>query len=264
LKNYSIEADVYVYVKVNSSSANYSLSAYTGLVVYADSSKHDFYKLRTDFDASDRINFSGLKSDPDTYLPLFSKDFTGTANAGLFPTADGWHKLKVVIQSTNDSETTIWNYFDGTLLAGNPVIDTTSSRNKSGQFGLYSFQQDGDGIPAYFDNIVVKTIATTAVSEHATSGTPEGFALHQNYPNPFNPTTNIGYQLSSKSFVTLAIYNLLGQKIQTLVSGEQAAGEHFVNWNGKDISGKIVPSGVYLYTLKVGNNVQTKRLAFLK
>jgi len=83
LTDYSIEADVYCYVGQSS-------SAYTGLVVYADTANNDFYKLRVDFDASDRINFSGRRSDPNTFLPLFSKDFKGVDNPGLFPTTDGW------------------------------------------------------------------------------------------------------------------------------------------------------------------------------
>ena len=265
LKDYSIEADVYVYVKVNSSSANYSLSAYTGLVVYADSSKHDFYKLRADFDADNRINFSGLKSDPNTHLPLFSKDFKGTDNAGLYPTADGWHKIKTEVRSTSDSETTIWNYFDGVLLNGNPIIDTTSKRNKAGQFGLYSFQQDADGIPAYFDNIVVKTLPSiTSVSNNDHKISPKGFVLDQNYPNPFNPTTNISYRIASSGFVSLKIYNLLGKEVKTLVSRDQSAGEHFATWNGNDESGKAVSSGVYFYSLKTGNGVQSKKLTLLK
>jgi flagellar hook assembly protein FlgD len=53
----------------------------------------------------------------------------------------------------------------------------------------------------------------------------------QNYPNPFNPKTAIGYQLSAVSTVELSIYNLLGQKVATLVSGKQAAGQHQIEWD---------------------------------
>jgi hypothetical protein len=251
LKNYSIEADVYVYV-------NQPLSAYTGLVVYADSSKHDFYKLRADFDASDRINFSGLKADPNTYLPLFSKDFKGANNTGLFPTADGWHKLKVEIQSTSASVTTIWNYFDGVLLSGNPISDTTSTRNTSGKFGLYSFQQDSNGIAAYYDNIVVKTLATTDVNS-ATRISPKGFVLEQNYPNPFNPSTVISYQLTSGGFVSLAIYDQLGREVKTLVNKFESAGSHSVQFNADNL-----PSGIYLYKIKDGNYSATRKMLLLK
>ena len=251
LKNYSIEADVYVYV-------NQPLPAYTGLVVYADSSKHDFYKLRADFDASDRINFSGLKADPNTFLPLFSKDYKGVNNPGLFPTTDGWHKLKIEVQSTSASATTIWNYFDGVLLSGSPITDTTSTRNTSGKFGLYSFQQDSNGIAAYFDNIVVKTLATADVNGKDYANV-KGFVLEQNYPNPFNPTTIISYQLASSGYVSLAIYDQLGREVKTLVNKYESAGSHSVQFNGDNL-----PSGIYLYKIKGGNYSATRKMLLLK
>lgn len=257
LKNYSIEADVYVYV-------NQSLSAYTGLVVYADSAKKDFYKLRADFDVSDRLNFSGLKADPNTFLPLFSKDYKGVNNTGLFPTVDGWHKLKIEVRSTSSTENTIWSYLDGNLLNASPIVDTSSGRLTAGKFGLYSFQSDVDGIPAYFDNIVVKTIAPTAVKESARNNTPNSFTLAQNYPNPFNPETRISYQLNTSDFVSLVIYDQLGRQVKTLVAQGQSAGQHYANWNGRDEAGRVVPSGVYLYSLKTGNTVQSKKMMFLK
>ncbi len=257
LKDYSIEADVYCYV-------GKSPSAYSGLVVYADSSKKDFYKVRVDFDASNRINFSSLKSDPNTFIPLFNKDFSGANNVGVFPTVDGWNKVKIEVRNTSVTQTTIWNYLNGTLLNVSPIVDTISTRNTSGKYGLYSFQQDADGLAAYFDNIVVKTLAPTSVNEKESVNLPEGFALSQNYPNPFNPETRISYQIPSSGFVSLAIYDQLGKEIATLVSQNQAAGQHYVNWNGKDASGKIVPSGTYFYSLKSGNSTQSKKMILMK
>ena len=191
LKNYSIEADVYCY-------ANPTPSGYTGLVVYADSTRpqRDFYKMRADFDASNRINFSGLKSDPNTFQPLFNVNFSGTVYPGGYPTSDGWHKMKVEVRASGDNETSFWCYFDGNLLPGCPIKDTTSTRLTAGKFGLYSFQQDADGIAAYFDNIVVKQLQpVTSVEDIDNPGIPEEHYLSQNYPNPFNPTTNISYKL---------------------------------------------------------------------
>ncbi len=258
LKDYSIEADVYVYV-------NQPLSAYTGLVVYADSSKKDFYKLRADFDASDRINLSGLKADTNTFAPFFNKDYKGANNPRLFPTVDGWHKLKIEVRSTSATQNTIWSYLDDVLLNVSPTVDTLSTRLTAGQFGLYSFQSDADGVPAYFDNIVVKTLpALTSVNDKSIQSIPKDFALEQNYPNPFNPETKISYNLASAGFVTLTIYDQLGREIKTLVSRDQTAGQHSVNWNGKDASGKAVPSSVYIYSLKSGNSAQNKKMILLK
>ena len=261
LANYSIEADVYCYVDDPGG------SAYTGLVIYADTTggpgSYDFYKLRVDFDASNRINLSGLKTGSD-YFPLFSVDFDSVDNPGLFPTANGWHKLKVEVNSQNPDSTAFWCYFDDNLLTGCPVYDTSSSRNTSGYFGVYTFQMDGvDGIPGYFDNIVVAQSPWTSV-DNKLSNIPEGYYLDQNYPNPFNPETRISYQLNDNGFTSLTVYNLLGSEIKTLVNDEQPAGNYSVTWNGTDELGNKVPSGIYFYALRSGNFVATKKMILMK
>lgn len=88
---------------------------------------------------------------------------------------------------------------------------------------------------------------------------PVGFSLHQNYPNPFNPTTTIGYGLSSRTKVLLAVLNTLGQRVATLVSGEQEAGYHEVKFDASALT-----SGVYLYQLQAGSYVGTKRLLLIR
>ncbi len=94
----------------------------------------------------------------------------------------------------------------------------------------------------------------------AGSKQPADFILLQNYPNPFNPITAIGYQLSAVSFVRLAVYNLLGQKVATLVSKEQTAGKHTVAWNATGFA-----SGVYYYRLETDKGfVRTRKLVLLK
>ncbi len=94
---------------------------------------------------------------------------------------------------------------------------------------------------------------------------PTIFALHQNYPNPFNPTTTIEFSLPKRSDVELTIYNMLGQKLRTLVSESMQAGEHSLVWDGQDNSGSSVASGMYLYRLKVGENIsQTRKMVLLK
>ena len=258
LANYSIEADVYCYVNAPPP------SAYTGIVVYADTTLRDFYKLRADFDASDRINFSGRKTDPNTFLPLFNYDFRGVNNPGLFPTTSGWHKMKIEVRATSSTETSFWCYFDGQLLAGCPIKDTSSNRNLSGYFGLYSFQQNSTGVAAYFDNIVVTALdSATNVGDNLSNGI-KNFQLRQNYPNPFNPETVISYDLPKGDFVSLSVYDLLGRKVKTLVSDYQSEGQYSVTWNGRDDSGTSLSSGVYLYTIKTSSFLESKRMMLLK
>ena len=85
------------------------------------------------------------------------------------------------------------------------------------------------------------------------SALPNGFALGANYPNPFNPATVIPYQLAAAAEVRLEVFNLLGQRVATLVDGYQAAGAHTATWTATDATGQAVSAGVYLYRLTVAS-----------
>ena len=95
------------------------------------------------------------------------------------------------------------------------------------------------------------------------SALPEGFALGPNYPNPFNPSTIIPYQLAASSAVRLEVFNLLGQRIATLVDGERPAGFHTATWTATDAAGRAVGAGVYIYRMTVGVEHQTGRMVLL-
>jgi len=100
-------------------------------------------------------------------------------------------------------------------------------------------------------------ISTTGVA--VTKEHPESFALDQNYPNPFNPTTVIRYALPARSYVVLAVYNMLGQLEATLVQGEKGAGYHEATFDATGL-----PSGMYLYKLQAGPFVQTRKLILMR
>ena len=90
------------------------------------------------------------------------------------------------------------------------------------------------------------------------------FDLKQNFPNPFNPSTTIVYELTSNGYVSLSIYNILGQEVRTLVSGFQTAGNKAVRWDGRDQSGRMSAGGIYFYKLAQGNSVQIRRMILMK
>ncbi len=91
-----------------------------------------------------------------------------------------------------------------------------------------------------------------------------GVALAQNYPNPFNPHTTIKFKLATDSKVGLKVYNLLGQEVRTLVSGHAGRGENVVSWDGKDNTGRLVSSGMYLYKLETNGISQVKKMMLMK
>ena len=93
---------------------------------------------------------------------------------------------------------------------------------------------------------------------------PQEFRLYQNYPNPFNPQTTIRFSLQKPRRVKLAIYNILGQRIRTLTNENYSQGFHKVIWNGRNDQGIGVASGVYIYRLKAGNRITTKKCVLLR
>lgn len=88
---------------------------------------------------------------------------------------------------------------------------------------------------------------------------PNALSLFQNYPNPFNASTTIEYSLPEEAVVTIQIYDILGRRIETLVSGKQPAGTHTIVWEAAD-----VPSGVYFYRIEAGKYSQTQKCVLLK
>lgn len=88
---------------------------------------------------------------------------------------------------------------------------------------------------------------------------PTKFSLSQNYPNPFNPATTIKYDLPVSGFVTLKLYNLLGQEVATLVNQEQKTGEYIVDFDASNLA-----SGIYMYSIKAGNFSLAKKMVLLK
>lgn len=107
----------------------------------------------------------------------------------------------------------------------------------------------------------VSTVSTTPNLETL----PGKFALYPAYPNPFNPNTSISYELPTDGMVYLAIYDVMGRKVSTLVSSKiQRAGYHHVTWNATNNLGQSVAAGMYIYTIQSGKFRQTKKMILLK
>lgn len=123
--------------------------------------------------------------------------------------------------------------------------------------GIYTYRLNvvnSDGSEEHIGMITVKVEDITVSS----------YFLAQNYPNPFNPETQIYYGLAEEDWVTLDIYNTLGQKVRTLVNEVQYTGTHVVSWDGVNESGAMVPSGVYYYRLKLNKFTETKSMLLLR
>lgn len=121
---------------------------------------------------------------------------------------------------------------------------------------------DGSARPAWTEFLDALQILITGV-EAPSPRLPAIFLLRQNYPNPFNPTTTIRYQLPQAGRVVLTIYNLFGQPLRVLVNQGQSAGEHAVVWDGRNQAAVPVASGMYFYSLRVGETLVATRKALL-
>jgi len=110
------------------------------------------------------------------------------------------------------------------------------------------------------DDIVTIKYSQTPNSVHESrTNLPENYFLYQNYPNPFNPSTTIKYQIPELSFVTLKVYDLLGNEIAALVNEEKLTGTYEITWNAVGL-----PSGIYFYKLQAGSFIETKKMVLLR
>ena len=147
-----------------------------------------------------------------------------------------------------------------TFYDGEEVISPFSF---TGVLGQFDFNDPNDGfqlMPIREGDI---DVVVSIVDDER--GVPTVFRLEQNYPNPFNPSTTIDFSIPEQVQVTLEIYNVLGQRVATLVSGEMYDPGHYnVVWDGRNQAGNPVSSGMYIYRIQAGDFTDVKKMMFLK
>jgi len=107
-------------------------------------------------------------------------------------------------------------------------------------------------------------VNTAVASADDSSMLPSEYALFQNYPNPFNPSTQISFDIPKSEFVTLRVYNLLGQDVKTLINQSMTPGRYRVEWNGNDMLNNDVASGVYFYELRAESFISRKKMLLIR
>ena len=227
--------------------------------------------LRTDGDINARVyNYTGTIADPLGDPLTDSFVVTGLTTPDT-PYPDPWTNwVEIDMESQNIStanpfiisfEKTGTNNVMVTSLDGQVFSHSHSYNSAEHEWKWYVNTTD-DITYLYMIRAVVQVGATgTEVIEELL---PQEFALNQNYPNPFNPTTNITYSIPEKSNVRLTIYDVLGKEVASLVNEEMASGTYKTTWNGKDSFGHKVSSGIYFYSIRAGNFVQTHKMMLLK
>ena len=155
------------------------------------------------------------------------------------------------VQRKSDAPNSDWTkvgFLEGNGNSNSPKDYTYVDKNlTSGTKFIYRLKQiDNDGKFQYSKEVEVEVV-------------PKQYTLYQNYPNPFNPTTTIKFDLPQATEVNLTVYNILGEKVLTLINGMQEAGYHSVMFNASNLA-----SGTYIYRLQSHNFVQTKKMLLVK
>ena len=188
-------------------------------------------------------------------LSAFNVSSVGNKAVCSWSTASESNNLGFIIERAFHKE----NFIEIGFIAGHGTRVSTSNYSfvdndlPSGNYSYRLKQIDFDGAFSYSD-IVTISIETR----------PNVYSLYPNHPNPFNPRTSIRYDLPKEGTAFLGIYNINGDLVRTLVSGQKTAGSHKVSWDATDDAGRKAASGVYLYRLQAGDKVLTNKLLLTK
>lgn len=242
-------------------------NAVLGLFVYFDD-QNEIDIEYTKWGIRGRLDLGHYTVQPYT-TPGNTIDFPASLDTTLSTHFFDWQPDSIVfgsIQGLHEGappspEQYIWQW----TYTGNDIPDPR--RNLRTHINLWMFRgaspEDTSNLEVIITDVFQPLSPVTSVQEPP-PGKPETFILDQNYPNPFNPQTTIRYELTEDSAVSLKIYNLLAQEVRTLVNEVQPRGTKTVVWNGKDDSGRVLASGVYVYELRTGKYLATKRMLFLQ
>jgi len=200
-----------------------------------------------DFGAGEAASMFGEQDFTQTELALSANANTGTVDPQLLG-----------VSRTNDGG------LDPTLAEDSPALtyanfdaldDFFTEVAYTGAFGTDNWMGGWSALADYgFTSNVV-----TSIDEDWGTSVPSAYTLEQNYPNPFNPTTNIKFALPNAADVKLEVFNILGQRVGTLVNGQMNAGYHTVTFDATNLS-----SGVYIYRISAGQYSQVKRMMLIK
>ncbi len=157
-------------------------------------------------------------------------------------------------------------YALGALAGAGVELDDSDHDYVQGGNGRLVFQVGNNCIPRNQYVAVQSNWVNTGTAEIDSDESliPKEFSLYDNYPNPFNPTTQIAVDLPEATTTEITVWNIMGQKVATLYSGDLNAGHHTLNFDGRDSNGKQLTSGMYLYRVAAGKYNATKKMTLMK
>jgi hypothetical protein len=188
--------------------------------------------------------------------------------------ADGWGQGGVSVSNDGVNWTLLWKN-SGWIADGNYIpmeFDISEVADYQSTVYLRWTMECQGTIDAFggwnIDDIEILAIYDSAmVTDIADDGRellPAEFRLNQNYPNPFNPITNIKFHLPRTTDVRLDVFNILGQRVVTLIDGQMQHGEHVAQWNGENSDGQPVASGIYFYRLSADDFSDSRKMVLIR
>lgn len=199
---------------------------------------------------SQSVKVNNVVVNYDFPTPVSSSEFTNYTEYQWvldYPGVNGTYDLYI-----QPDDTVVVEYKIATSTVGTYDLPLHSFIAHNGTTGLFGFS----------DTVTVQFGVSLDIDDEKVL--PQNFSLSQNYPNPFNPSTVIEFSVPYSSFVTLEVYNVLGQSVTTLVQNFYSVGNYWAEWSGQDKNGKSVPSGIYFYKLKTDDINITKKMVLLK
>ena len=149
--------------------------------------------------------------------------------------------------------------FGSIITSGTSYIDLEYTEGETVYYRISALDHAGNR-GAYSQTLTVSSSLNTASIKNI----PTEFKLHQNYPNPFNPSTTIRYDLPYDGFVNISILDSKGRLVKTLLNKKQSPGYKSINWNSLDKNGDAVAAGLYFYSIKTNESLQSMKMILLK
>jgi hypothetical protein len=195
------------------------------------------YTIHNGGDVATGYFSNGFYLSTDSTLTTSDIYLDGNGNSNLDPFSDyPWGEPDLIIPDN----TVLGDYYIGILLDRDNQVPESDETNN-------------------FMSVKITIVASSAVEEFGCHALPLDYTLSQNYPNPFNPSTTIEFDISSYGFVSLKVYNVMGQEVATLINKELPSGNHKVEWKPENLS-----SGIYYYKLETKGYQETKKLVLMK
>lgn len=227
------------------------------------------------FGGVDPAGFSGFPAELKIFAAKFGEKDSGFAVTGKSNLSNSNDNVILVNPAANDTIAEVYwgsavaqttkgvklaapNTVDGLEIQGAIGMSVTRAPDLTGKWARHRNVAKDSTYYSVGTKIDGNSFIITAVRDDSEI-IPQTFSLHQNYPNPFNPSTVIRFELARSEYVTLVVYDLLGNGIHTLVSRHLEVGSYNVRWEPNGLA-----SGVYVYTLSAGKYVQSKKMILLR